>query len=95
MRLYMAFQLLPPEKVLFEFFHVGPESNTTIGPMPDIGTEILAVIENGNYYHCYVDENYESYEEGGRSYTAIFTIGEDEFIELSNIKKWAYLNKGE
>ena len=49
------------------------------------------VIENGNYFHCYVDEEHESYEEGGRSYTAIFTIGEDDFIEISNIQKWAYI----
>ena len=84
---------LQVEKVEFEFFHVGPESNNTIGPIPDIGTEILVVIENGNYFHCYVDEEHESYEEGGQSYTAIFTIFNDEYIELSNIKKWSYLKK--
>lgn len=38
-------------------------------------------------YSVYEHESYE----GGRSYTAIFTIGEDDFIEISNIQKWAYI----
>ena len=78
-------------KVEFEFFHIKPDSTGNLWSIPEIGTEILVVIENGNYFHCYVDEEHESYEEGGRSYTAIFTIGEDDFIEISNIQKWAYI----
>ena len=79
------------EKVEFEFFHIESDSTGNLWPIPEIGTEILVVIENGNYFHCYVDEEHESYEEGSRSYTAIFTIGEDDFIEISNIQKWAYI----
>lgn len=71
------------------FFDVLPDKDGTLYPVPPIGASIIALIHD-KYYHCNVYEETDSYEEGGQTHTVIYTV-DDDFVEFSEIKKWAYL----